>query len=384
MRRERHTLLLLVAPRVFMLVTSVHRPPPTRADPTPTLPGRELVTCPTPGCGCYPLRADRVERHLMRCPKLVEQKALDDLGLWSAGANLGERVEGNPAGSESSLDAVEFAQRIADAHAKSVPLLAHTEQGTLTDTSELGVNKAERRRHQIQRDAIASVMDSMGLLAQDHGIVELGAGNAQLSLAIARWADHSTTAVRPDRFILVDRQKPRRNAEGEMERLGVKFERVRIGIEDLHLGGLARRIVRDRSPLRGYVVVAKHLCGEAADFALRAIAAAAAEPHLRPSAVLLGSCCHHRCTWGAYPNRAFLADLGFRTAGDFDRLCRLSSRGVDASDTSARAHTGRLAKDILDQGRAEFLRNACGYETAELRTIVDAYVSPENVLVVGS
>ena len=80
----------------------------------------------------------------MRCPKLVEQKALDDLGLWSAGANLGERVEGNPAGSKSNLDAVEFAQRIADAHAKSVPLLAHTEQGTLTDTSELGVNKAER------------------------------------------------------------------------------------------------------------------------------------------------------------------------------------------------------------------------------------------------
>ena len=94
-----------------MLIASV----PRRAPLAPALvDGRQFVTCPTPGCGCYPLRADKVRRHLERCPKLMEQKALAGLGFWSAGINLGEddneppmRAPGRP------IDDVEFARRIA-------------------------------------------------------------------------------------------------------------------------------------------------------------------------------------------------------------------------------------------------------------------------------
>ena len=45
-----------------------------------------------------------------------------------------------------------------------------------------------------------------------------------------------------------------------------------------------------------------------------------------------------------------------RSRSEFGALCRLSSRGVQAADLSARADTGRRAKDLLDEGRVRFLR----------------------------
>ena len=67
---------------------------------------------------------------------------------------------------------------------------------------------------------------------------------------------------------------------------------------------------------------------------------------------------------------------------EFAALCRISSRGVVASDSSERADTGRRAKDLLDEGRLRFLRSH-GY-TARLVTYVEADVTPENVLIVAT
>lgn len=155
-------------------------------------------------------------------------------------------------------------------------------------------------------------------------------------------------------------------------------QRVKLGLEDADLAGLRDALAPGRRP----VVVAKHLCGAASDYALRAIAAASgrASP---PLAVLLGTCCHHRCEWGAYPARDFLHDaLGVADPARFGQLCRLSSRGVDAFDASEGASGGRRAKDLLDEGRARFLR-AHGYDV-QLVQYVDASVTPENALIVAT
>ena len=340
---------------------------------------RQLVTCPTPGCGCYPLRADRVNRHLARCPQLVQQRALAELGIYSPAVNVGKFIvdDETPASSTPLLDATAFQRRIVDAHAHSMrSILSHTPAAfSPVAVDAMSVREAERERHRTQRKSIASYMHSMGLLGRGHRIVEMGAGNAQLSLAIAR---QPFVPVSHDSFILLDKQKPRRSADDQLTRLGLQVERFRVGLEDLDLYGL---MARDAST-RPSIVISKHLCGAATDFALNAIAATAArDARMRPAAVVLGSCCHHRCEWRSYPNRPFLADLGFTSAADFDALCRVSSRGVDPHDRSERARTGRLAKDLLDWGRAEFLR-AAGYRTVRLHTYVDASVSPENVLII--
>ena len=351
--------------------------------------------CPTPGCGCFPIRADRIEHHLRKCPKLIERQALAARGVWSPGANKGDVLDTTPAASEVSLDSEAFVLRVAEAHRRAVGgALLHTAASeSVPDGSTLGVNESERERHRVQREAIASLMLSRGCL---HGqcIMELGAGNAALSLAIARQANMvPATEVAPASFILVDRMRPRAHADGLLKKLGAYVERVRIGIEDLDLAGLAQRAgpaaehgaEHGDGPVSAAcsrpVVVAKHLCGSATDFALRAVAAASDDAHGRPAAVFLMTCCHHRCEWRAYPNRPFLAELGFVSAADFDVLCRASSRASEAHDTSVRARTGRMAKDLLDMGRCAFLRSA-GYD-CELVTVVDGSITPENVVLVG-
>ena len=67
------------------------------------------------------------------------------------------------------------------------------------------------------------------------------------------------------------------------------------------------------------VLVAKHLCGAATDFALRA--ANRLGPRLDGLAV--ATCCHHRCTWKAYVNKPFLAR--WFTPQEFGVLARMAA-----------------------------------------------------------
>ena len=97
--------------------------------------------------------------------------------------------------------------------------------------------------------------------------------------------------------------------------------------------------------------------------------------------MVIGTCCHHRCTARAYPNHPFLHSHGFSPA-DFTALCKLSSSGVDPTSSSGRADAARRVKDLLDEARVEYL-SANGFD-ALLHTYIDAAISPENVLIVAS
>ena len=194
-------------------------------------------------------------------------------------------------------------------------------------------------------------------------------------------------------------KSPAKNADGKLRALirsstpalappvrtvgGGATHRARIGLEDLDLCSLAQQV----APGRRTVVVAKHLCGAATDYALRSAVAsrAAGAP---PVAMVLSTCCHHRCTYQAYPNRPFLARLGLSGRADFGALCRVASWYVDGRQTvedsaaSVRARVGASAKALLDEGRAEYLR-AHGFDDTTLCRFVDAAVSPENMLLVA-
>ncbi|KAK3252523.1 hypothetical protein CYMTET_38186 [Cymbomonas tetramitiformis] len=299
--------------------------------------------------------------------------------------------------------------------------------------SALGGGRTGKARHQEQRDAIAARMVSMGLLNQGHTLVEYGAGNGELALTImlraeAEVSGETAAEVKGEKaagakaqlgsVCLVDSAKsPAKNADGRLRGLlagsspalapparitgwrpkngggaggsgggggtggdigGACFARVRMGLEDLELAKLAERI----APGRHTLLVAKHLCGAATDYALRSAVAlrAAGAP---PAAVLIGTCCHHRCDFRAYPNRPFLCRLGFVHRADFEALCRVSSwSSVSTAATSERAYVGACAKALLDEGRAEYLR-AHGFQ-ATLSRYVNVSVSPENMLLTAT
>ena len=105
-------------------------------------------------------------------------------------------------------------------------------------------------------------------------------------------------------------------------------------------------------------------------------------------AVAISTCCHHRCSYQAYPNRPFLARLGLSGRADFAMLCRAASWCIDGRQTgddaaaTTRARVGASAKALLDEGRAEYMRTH-GFDDTTLCRFVDAAVSPENMLLVA-
>ncbi|EOD36115.1 hypothetical protein EMIHUDRAFT_252428 [Emiliania huxleyi CCMP1516] len=176
----------------------------------------------------------------------------------------------------------------------------------------------------------------------------LGAGNGELSLALA---EAHRDAVRSDTLVLLDQgSKPKgRSGHGRLA-------------ADTALEGHFASVTRLKASLEstGWPLVA-------------ASVAASADP----LELLLATCCHHRCSWRDFVNRPSLRSAGLADgfgAAEFERLCRVSSRGVNAQESTA--DVGRRAKDVLDEARAEYLRSH-GFE-ARLSTFVDASVTPEN------
>ena len=371
--------------------------PPLRVASSPTLVPRRgrhadaperlaegsLVQCPTPGCNT-PLRPGRLAAHLLNCPVLAELRELESSGYYFRGINMGQSKDDGDASppSASALDIdLEVSVRAAHVTALASELLHSPSSVPDPGNMTMGVNARKRESHRVQRRAIVDIIAELGVLGHGHCLIEVGAGNGELSNAIeAAFPGQLAT----DAVILLDNSKKPRGRSGhgrlsadvQLAESCAIFHRVKVGIEDVDLTALRDTL----APGRRIVVLAKHLCGAASDYALRAIGGSAGgrEP---PVAIVLGTCCHHRCEWPAYPARSYLRSLDFER-GDFERICRLSSRGVNARDESARADAGRRAKDLIDAGRARYLRDA-GYE-AELRRYVDASVTPENVLIVAS
>ena len=214
-----------------------------------------------------------------------------------------------------------------------------------------------------------------------------------------------------------------------VRRAGAFVERLRIDIKDLDFSGVASARGRD------VVFVAKHLCGAATDLALRCALAdeitdisekresrketsekngGAVKNGARALGACVATCCHHRCEWGSYVNRAFMEAHGFG-AREFGWLARISSWAVDGAhagapkktltkkrrerspaehladddgaprdgaDVSAREkhELGGMAKTFLDVGRLRFLESL-GFEGA-VRGYCATEVSPENRLLV--
>ena len=214
----------------------------------------------------------------------------------------------------------------------------------------------------------------------------------------------------------VDARAERDAETVRVRRAGAFVERLRIDIKDLNFSGVAAARGRD------VVFVAKHLCGAATDLALRCALADEKEASreeknggvrngVRALGACVATCCHHRCEWGSYVNRAFMEAHGFG-AREFGWLARISSWAVDGAhaaspkktrkrrerspaddadddgaprdgaDVSAREkhELGGMAKTFLDVGRLRFLESL-GFEGA-VRGYCASELSPENRLLV--
>jgi len=113
--------------------------------------------------------------------------------------------------------AAEFERRIRTTHSDALgSRLFHT--AALGEASAWAVASAgltghglERERHRVQREAIAEVLAGLGVLGKGHCLIEVGAGNGALSLAVA---EAHPGAVAKDALLLVDQGSKPKGKQG--------------------------------------------------------------------------------------------------------------------------------------------------------------------------
>jgi tRNA:m4X modification enzyme len=241
-------------------------------------------------------------------------------------------------------------------------------------------------KHGVQQAGLLAAVHAEGLLPPPGGATcaELGAGRGYLSALLAACCDDTA----PPPQLLVDRRAYRNKAERALRRGGAPVRRLRADLADLDLGAAA-----GDAPV---LVVAKHLCGSAADLGLRA--AVRLGPRL--AGLAMACCCHHGVTWERYVAQDWCAAARVGQP-EFAIAARIASWCVDAHGAPAqaaaqaagcsrwglsapeRAAAGAAAKQWLDQGRAQWLAAQLG-APARVATFVPASVSPENrVLLYG-
>lgn len=383
------------------------------------------IPCPLdPKHSCF---EHRLEHHLTIC----NARVVTDLPHLRMNCNLRACPgEGPPKVALSSLPddtLLTFISKIERIHADVIGSIK--ESVLHLDSVEAAVagccGSPSMVRHLKQTSSLLAHMKAANLLdtaTNPTCYVEFGAGRGQLT----KWLTEAVTDTSKALFVLVDRGAQRYKHDTKLkynDKINVK--RIRVDIQHLNLEG-----VEGIDNYRHIVGFGKHLCGSAADMALRCLC-----QYQGPGVegAVLALCCHHRCTWDSYCGLEALQDLSVLPS-EFYILTALSSwatcnpKGVpskeeppadsqknDSFETSGsqeqhpetlatketvkekkfmenrytrlslsakyREEVGRKAKQVLDYCRTQYLREQ-GFQ-ANLVLYVTEESTPENVALVA-
>lgn len=373
--------------------------------------------------------AHKLESHLRSCNRSKDADKLREQPWFSRGLHAAcsapPCAPAHDAGERADLR--ELIARIKAAHASLGELVQPAARAAERPAAPL----PSSQKHAAQCAALAELaVRGARRDGEPRMFVEFGAGNATLSeaVALACAADPSASSggAPPCTLVIVDKIVPRSKSDRRLRELpDVRMARLRTDICDVDLsrvrelgwGGRAHRCA-----------MAKHLCGDAADLALRCCAHGASAASSGPpgtcavDSVLIATCCHHRCSWGSYVNRGALLEWGL-TEATFPLATAMSHWAVETGGGSARPEgaragegeacerehagarpkhaaalralvaeqglqldggerlaIGEMVKELLDAGRARFLC-AAGYACARVeRGFVPRHVTPENRL----
>ncbi|GMI46353.1 hypothetical protein TrCOL_g3378 [Triparma columacea] len=216
---------------------------------------------------------------------------------------------------------------------------------------------------------------------------------------------------------------------------GITSKRIRCDLEHVRMQAVVSGLGRGG----GVLVVAKHLCGQGTDLALRGIGGLEGEERERVKGIVMATCCHGVCDMGAMVGGEFMEGIvrkggwkggwgerefqlimkwtGATTSEDGNRrggegggekgseekgsageahtvppsegnqdTVRLGAGSVcdHPSVTFTKQHLGRCAQRIIDKCRAEWVREEMGFEDAKVVYYVGEDVTPQNALIIGT
>ena len=321
-------------------------------------PSLQVVKVPCPLDPSHWVIADRVAKHVRKCPARKKQQQLEQATFYCQNINKGGHgTKSDPLSMPPQRDlawaqnvaraVVRLHQRVfaAERHVdeKSVSLAQIENAITLEDLSiaeldagleeaiEVNHIKCGGPKHLRQQASLVGHLRRLGAVpaagstnVEDettrdskkprtmlHTIVEMGAGRGVLGLVAA-----GVSAVRtPTNLILIERGASRAKADTVLRnipkespekaeqymRLGnVKFSR--LGCDLAHV---KMRTVLEEQQASKIHVIAKHLCGAGTDLALKAL-----EPIKQDVlSYLFATCCHGVCNWDDYVGREYLHNL---------------------------------------------------------------------------
>ncbi|CEP62402.1 tRNA:m4X modification enzyme LALA0_S05e04852g [Lachancea lanzarotensis] len=273
------------------------------------------------------------------------------------------------------------------------------------------------KKHALQQSSLIQHLIENLMASTTHGtnFIEFGCGRAEFSRYVNRglYDNHSQTKNLPQsKFILIDRASNRMKFDSKFKddydelyssdnvtesRVYPVIERKKIDIKDFYIDNLLHG---DDRPA---VAISKHLCGVATDLTI-ACCLNSEVLHLKQNklrGMVIAMCCRHVCDAQQYVNRPFIEDMLLDKApisysDFFNSLKKIASWAVcgrkpGTSDNDVGNHftdlpvcerekLGEKARRIIDEGRAEYLRQN-GYE-ATLVKYIDPEVSLENVAMI--
>lgn len=371
----------------------------------------ERAQCPY---GNHTVWKKLLKKHIETCPEFLLQKKLKSEAYYEPGINRNQTsnegavqlpsINDFSGNQKDTVNARRMAAIMRMGEDRFTQLIDKIESlwstlGCQEPSAPNRVDKVrESERHYLQHVSIYKHMDDMEFFKESSSTIymEFGSGKGFLTRSLVDLASPKSL----HRIILLDRKTFKEKADKFLR--GNNATRLRCNIADFNPSKL-----EGLDPKSKIVVYAKHLCGEATDFAIRCIGHQVESN--RPIGFAIASCCHHLTSWDQYVGARILEREGI-TPEEFEIMCYMSGwstcgshvkyhgtrcqqdehSGIDdvwkphkTMSRVKREELGTKCKDLIDKGRILYCTGLDGMNTAKNVYYVDPVISKENRLLLG-
>ena len=281
----------------------------------------------TVNCGKY----GDLYPHYQICPSYQELKELQAQSYYCKDINSNSSSLGTPFPALTELNTTEVLELVKkikkvyhslhiEIHVKELPknkdYFYHsiTLNEYLTKNKQLHAKKQlKRSKHYLQETSIYKHIEP--LVNNSNLLIELGAGKAGLSNTII----HTNANISTKSLITIDNRKLKIKKVSSYKEKVVHYKRIKMDIKDLIIKHLP--LIKDDSKI---IFIAKHLCGKATDFGIKAIQHFIDDDKQAKVQVAMALCCHHLCNWSDYIGKDLFIKHNL-TAKDFYYIKKMTS-----------------------------------------------------------